>query len=168
MSFLYNPTDTLLLSVNGPDDLSRALKFYIFISKICEKGLQDAIITAVYEKIGYTCETTYLRPHHVYYIYQNTISGDRMRLLLAETLAICTIGVADSTNFLNGWGRDASSAGELGLDIIKFINKHVKPRRCGVSQSCESCAQKTTYFCKKQLPLLQRSDISQILAKEDK
>lgn len=168
MSFLYNPTDTLLISVNGPDDLSRALKFYIFTSKICEKGLQDAIITAVYDKIGYTCENTYLRPHHVHYIYQNTITGDRMRLLLAETLAICTIGVADSTDFLNGWVMDSSSAGELGLDIIKFINKHVKPRRCGVAQSCESCTRKTTYFCQKQLPLLQRSDISEILAKEDK
>ena len=130
VSFLYNPTNTLFISVHGPDDISRALKFYVFASKICEKGLQDAIITAVYDKIGYTCENTYLRPHHVHYIYQNTTTGDRMRLLLSEALVIGTVGVTGYTDFLNGWVMDSFSAGEFGLDIIKFINSHIKPRSC--------------------------------------
>ena len=160
------PRHCFLVSI----DLMIFFEFWssIYLSLKSVKGFQNAIFTAVYEKIEYICEIIYLKFYHVYYIYQNTIFRDRMKLLFAKTLVICTIEVADSINFLNDWRRNVSFVEKLELNIIKFINKHVKSRKCEVSQSCESCAQKTTHFCKKQLFFLQKNDISKILTKEKK
>jgi hypothetical protein len=165
MSFLYNPTDKPQVTINGSDDVTRALKLYVLASMICEQALQVLIVETVYNRIGRRRETTYLKPHHVQYIYQHTGAGDRMRLLLAETLVMCCLGEAGSTSFLEGWEMGSSPAGDLGLDIIKIVNKKMQPRICGVAPCCVSCGTKTYNHCRRHMPLLQKSDISDFLHK---
>lgn len=165
MSFLYNPADKPVVTIDGSDDVTRALKLYVLASMICDQTLQDLIVEAVYKRIGRKQAITFLKPHHIQYIYQHTGPGDRMRLLLAETLVFCSLEKAGSTSFLEGWEMGSSPAGDLGLDVIKIVHKKLQPRVCGAFSYCESCS-KSRYSCRQHLPLLLESNISDFLCKE--